>query len=272
MKKQVSLVVQDTEIVLLKIKEEDYISLTDIANKFGDGLIENWLRNRDTVEFLGVWERINNPDFNSLEFEGIKNDAGANRFSMSVKKWVTKTKAIGIVAKTGRYGGTYAHKDIALEFCSWLSPEFKLYLIKEFQKLKEYEQAHQGLQWDLRRELSRINYKIHTDAVRTNLIPPNLSSKQQSFVYAGEADILNMALFGTTAKEWRKANPKIEGNIRDHVTIEQLIVLSNLESINAVMIHEGKIQSERLQKLNEIARRQIKALLSGKTVERHALN
>lgn len=234
----------------------------------GSSLIEQWLKNKDTVLFLGVWEELNNPDFNSLEFDGIKNEAGRNSFYLSAKKWIEKTNAKGLIASAGRYGGTYAHKDIAFEFGSWLSPEFKLYLIKEFQRLKESENDRLKLEWNLQRTLAKVNYRIHTDAIKEKLIPPTLSKSQITFTYANEADLLNVALFGMTAKEWRETNPKLEGNIRDYAGIEQLVVLSNLESINAVLIHQELSQSERLEQLNQIAITQMKSLLGNKNLKK----
>ena len=225
-------------------------------------------QNKDTVLFLGVWEKINNPDFNSPEFEGIKNEAGRNSFYLSAKKWIDLTHARGLIASAGRYGGTYAHKDIAFEFGSWLSPEFKLYLITEFQRLKDEENDRLKLGWNLQRTLAKINYRIHTDAIRDILIPPTLSKKHAVFQYASEADILNVALFGKTAKEWREANPKANGNIRDQASLEQLVVLTNLESLNSVLIRQGLSQADRLQKLNEIAISQITTLLASSTVKR----
>ena len=254
------IIVNETEITILEIDEKDYISLTDMVKGIENGLalIEKWLRNKNTIEFLGIWEEIYNPDFNSPEFEGIKNMAGLNRFIMSVKQWIEKTNSIGIIAKAGRYGGTFAHKDIAFEFASWVSPQFKLYLLREFQRLKEEEQKHLG--WTAKRELSKINYHIHTHAVSKNLIPRRLSSNQTSTIYANEADVLNIALFGMTAKQWRDENPELAGNIRDHATINQLICLSNMENLNAVFISNGLSQSERLKELNKIAIQQMSVL------------
>ena len=245
---------------IITIIEDDYISLTDMVRNIENGLvlIEKWLRNKNTIEFLGIWEEIYNTNFNSPEFEGIKNEAGLNRFSLSVKMWINKTNAIGIVAKAGRYGGTYAHKDIAFEFASWISPKFKLYLIKEFQRLKEQELKQLG--WDIRRNLTKINYKIHTDAIKENLIPKELNSSQINFVYASEADILNVALFGMTAKEWREQNKDEKGNIRDTANVKELVCLANMESLNAHFINEGLSQKDRLQKLNKIAIEQMKIL------------
>ena len=252
--------VKDTEITVISIDERDYISLTDMVRNIenGSALIEKWLRNKNTIEFLGIWEEMYNPNFNSPEFEGIKNEAGLNRFILSVKQWIEKTNAIGIIAKAGRYGGTYAHKDLAFEFASWVSPQFKLYLLREFQRLKEEEQKLLG--WSAKRELAKINYHIHTDAIKQNLIPQELTPAQKSFVYADEADMLNVAMFGKTAREWREENPNLKGNIRDYASINQLICLSNMENLNAVFINEGLAQSERLVKLNKIAIQQMKVL------------
>lgn len=249
-----------TEISYYQQKDEDYISLTDMVKNIENGLalIEKWLRNKNTIEFLGIWEEIYNPDFNSPEFEGIKNQAGLNRFALSVKQWVEKTNSKGIIAKAGRYGGTYAHKDIAFEFASWISPQFKLYLIKEFQRLKDEERKQLG--WDIRRNLAKINYRIHTDAIKVNLIPPELTPRQTDLIYASEADVLNMALFGMTAKEWRDSHPGDKGNIRDYANVSQLVCLSNLENLNALFIQEKTPQSERLRKLNRIAIQQMKLL------------
>ena len=249
-----------TEISYYQLNEHDYISLTDMVRNIENGLalIEKWLRNKNTIEFLGIWEEIYNPDFNSPEFEGIKNQAGLNRFVLSVKQWVKKTNSKGIMAKAGRYGGTYAHKDIAFEFASWISPQFKLYLIKEFQRLKEEERKQLG--WDIRRNLAKINYRIHTDAIKENLVPPELTPRQTNLVYASEADVLNMALFGMTAKEWRDSHPDRKGNIRDYANMLQLVCLSNLENQNVLFIQENMPQAERLRKLNQIAIQQMKLL------------
>ena len=257
------IVVQGTEIKVTQRENEDYISLTDMCKAFGDGdqLIKNWLQNKNTIEFLQVWEELNNPNFNLVELHQIKNNVGLNRFVMSVKKWST-TNAIGLIAKTGRYGsGTYAHKDIALEFGSWLSPEFKLYLIKEFQRLKQKEAEENKLEWNVKRILTKANYRIHTDAIKAHLIPQLLNTKQHQFVYATEADILNQALFGQTAKQWKDANPKLKGNMREHATIEQLTVLAGLESQNALLIQQGFPQEERLAILNRLAIQQMSSLL-----------
>ena len=264
--KNKKITVKESEISIINVNNEDYLSLTDMVRNIENGLslIEKWLRNKNTIEFLGIWEDIYNPAFNSIEFEGIKNNAGLNRFALSVKQWVNKTNSIGIVAKAGRYGGTYAHKDIAFEFASWISPRFKLYLVKEFQRLKEYEQKQLG--WDIKRNLAKINYLIHTDAIKENLIPIELTLKQKSIIYATEADILNMALFGKTAKQWRNENPGKKGNIRDYANISQLICLSNLENLNAHFIRESISQKERLGKLNLIAIYQMKLLIFDKNV------
>ena len=262
--------VKGVEIVIFQKNQEDYISLTDMVRKIENGtaLIEKWLRNKNTIEFLGIWERINNFNFNSPEFGGIKNQAGLNRFALSAKQWIQKTKAIGIVAKAGRYGGTYAHKDIAFEFASWISPEFKLYLIKEFQRLKEEENERKTLDWDLKRSLVKINYQIHTDAVKECLIPVKISKAQVNIIYASEADVLNKALFGITAQEWRNKNSDKEGNIRDYATTAQLACLSSLESINAEFIRQELPQGERLLKLNVIAIRHIKSLINNPTIKK----
>ena len=259
--------VLNNEVRFYSVKEEDYIPLTDIArykdSKRTDYIIQNWLRNRNTIEFLGIWEHLNNPNFNPIEFDGIKKQAGLNSFILTAKRWIGLTGAIGVISKAGRYGGTYAHKDIAFEFASWVSVEFKLYLIKEFQRLKEYEQKQLG--WNIRRNLVKINYRIHTDAIKSNLIPPELSKKQINLVYASEADILNMALFGKTAKQWREENPEQRGNIRDYANVSQLVCLANLENLNAHFIQQGLSQSERLQVLNNTAIQQMKLLTDDKT-------
>ena len=261
--KRSNIEVQGTTVGILSRPEGDYISLTDMVRNFdGAGaLIEQWLKNKDTVLFLGVWERINNPGFNSLEFEGIRNEAGRNSFFLSAKKWVDLTGAKGLIASAGRYGGTFAHKDIAFEFGSWLSPEFKLYLIKEFQRLKDEENNRLKLDWKLQRTLAKINYRIHTDAIKETLLPPAITKAQASTIYASEADLLNVALFGQTAKQWRDAHPDAEGNIRDHAPLEQLVVLTNLESLNSVLIRQGLPQPERLATLNGIAISQMRTLL-----------
>lgn len=252
--------VDGNEIQILRMKEEDYISLTDMVRNSDNGsaLIEKWLRNKNTIEFLGIWEEMYNEDFNSDAYLEIMQEAGLNRFIMSVKQWVTRTNSKGIIAKAGRYGGTYAYKDIAFEFASWVSPQFKLYLIKEFDRLKKEEQVQLG--WSAKRELAKINYRIHTDAIKVNLIPPELTPQQISIIYASEADVLNMALFGMTAKQWRDKHVEKKGNIRDYASINELICLSNLENINAVLIDDGMTQSDRLIKLNTIAIHQMTIL------------
>jgi hypothetical protein len=257
-----------TEIAVIERSDHDYISLTDMVRgtEGGSAVIENWLRNKNTIEFLGIWEEIYNPGFNSLEFEGIKNMAGLNRFVLSVKQWVEKTGAVGVVARTGRYGGTFAHRDIAFEFASWISPQFKLYLIKEFQRLKEEERR--TLDWDVRRNLARINYRIHTDAIKSNLIPEAVTREQASHTYASEADVLNVALFGQTARQWRDANPGAKGNIRDQANGAQLVCLSNLESLNAELIKQGTAQPVRLRKLNAVAIEQMKLLADQADIKR----
>ncbi len=259
-----TIAVQGTSISILSQPDGDYISLTDMVRNFdGAGaLIEQWLKSKDTILFLGVWERINNPGFNSLEFEGIRNEAGRNSFFLSAKKWIELTGAKGLVASAGRYGGTFAHKDIAFEFGSWLSPEFKLYLIKEFQRLKDAENDRLRLDWNLQRTLAKVNNRIHTDAIKDALLPAAVTKAQAAIVYANEADLLNVALFGQTAKQWRDAHPDADGNIRDQATLEQLVVLSNLESLNSVMIRQNLPQSERLVTLNQIAITQMRSLLT----------
>ena len=251
--------VQNTEVTVIEINDADYLCLTDmIKAKDGDFFITDWLRNRNTLEYIGIWEKVYNPNFNYGEFATIKSQSGLNSFKISVKEFVARTNAISLQAKAGRYGGTYAHKDIAFEFAMWISPEFKIYIVKEFQRLKEEEQKLLG--WSAKRELAKINYRIHTDAIKQNLIPQELTPSQKSFVYADEADMLNVAMFGKTAREWREENPDLKGNIRDYATINQLICLSNMENLNAVFINEGLSQSERLEKLNKIAIQQMKVL------------
>lgn len=259
--------VKGSSVTVIRQNNTDYISLTDIAKHKepdrADHVIQNWMRNRNTVEFLGVWERLNNPGFNPLEFEGFRNRAGLNSFVLTPRQWIGATSAIGLVSKSGRYrGGTYAHKDIAFEFASWISVEFRLYLIKEFQRLKEDENRRLSLAWNLNRTLSKLNYRIHTDAVKACLIPPEVTSEQAAITYAKEADLLNVALFGHTAKQWRDANPKLEGNVRDYAGVEQLLVLANMEGMNAEFIHMGLPQGERLRRLNQIAIRQMQVLTS----------
>ena len=255
------IIVQEQEVSII---EDDYISLTDMVKSIENGLalIEKWLRNKNTIEFIGIWEEIYNVNFNSTEFEGIKNEAGLNRFSLSVKMWINKTNAIGIMAKAGRYGGTYAHKDIAFEFASWISPKFKLYLIKEFQRLKQDEIEKQRLGWDIKRTIVKMNYHIHTDAIKNNLIPPNITKNKIPFIYATEADLLNVALFGLTAKQWSEQNSKLQGNMRDYASAEQLVVLANLENLNAEYIKQGIKSKERLLRLNEVAIEQLQLLLN----------
>jgi KilA-N domain len=252
--------IKNTEVTIVKVGDAEYICLTDmIKAKDGDFFVTDWLRNRNTLEYIGIWEQVNNPDFNYGEFATIRNKSGLNNFKISVKEFAERTNAICLQAKAGRYGGTYAHKDIALEFAMWISPEFKIYLILEFQRLKEEEQKQLG--WTAKRELAKLNYHIHTDAIKHNLIPKELSAAQTSTIYASEADVLNMALFGTTAKQWRESNPDLKGNIRDYANINQLICLSNMENLNAVFINEKMPQNERLVKLNQIAIQQMKILV-----------
>lgn len=267
-----SIEVKGTAISVVSQDEADYICLTDIARyknpENTDDIIRNWLRNRNTVEFLGIWEQLNNPDFKPVEFDGFRMQAGLNSFTLSPKQWTEKTGAIGIISKSGRYGGTYAHKDIAFEFASWISVEFKLYLIKEFQRLKEDENRRLSLAWNLNRTLSKLNYRIHTDAIKEHLIPPEITPAQAAITYANEADVLNIALFGKTAKQWRDANPSLESNMRDHATVEQLLVLANIESMNAEFIHMELEQVERLKRLNQIAIRQMQTLTTRVDVAR----
>lgn len=264
--------VKGTEIAIYTGAKSDYISLTDIARfkdtNRTDYIIQNWLRNRNTIELLGFWEQIYNPDFKPIEFDGFRKQAGLNSFTLTAKQWIEKTNAIGIISKAGRYGGTYAHKDIAFEFASWISIEFKLYIIKEFQRLKEDENNRLKLDWNLQRTLAKVNYRIHTDAIKEKLIPAKLTKQQTNFVYASEADLLNMALFGKTAKQWREENSQRKGNLRDYATLEQLVVLSNLESINSVLIGQGLKQSERLQQLNKIAITQMTSLVGNRNLNR----
>ena len=254
--------VKGTEVNIAKVNGEDYICLTDMMRaKDGDFFITDWLRNRNTLEFIGIWEKVYNPDFNYGEFAIIRNQSGLNSFKISVKEFVSKTHAISLQAKAGRYGGTYAHKDIAFEFAMWISPEFKVYIVKEFQRLKEEEQRLVG--WSAKRELSKINYRIHTDAIKHNLIPAEITKTQASIIYANEADVLNVAMFGLTARQWRDATPDLKGNIRDYASINELICLSNMENINAVFIEQGISQSERLVRLNKIAIHRMSVLESG---------
>ena len=270
--KRTSIEVQGTAVAIVSHGAADFISLTDIARYRNSqepfAVINNWMRSRSTIEFLGLWEKLTNPDFKPLEFERFRNEAGSNYFVLSPQRCIESTQAIGITSKSGRYGGTFAHRDIAFEFASWISSEFKLYLIVEFQRLKDEENDRLKLEWNLQRTLSKINYRIHTDAIKETLIPPTITKAQAGFVYANEADLLNVALFGQTAKQWRDAHPDAEGNIRDHAPLEQLVVLTNLESLNSVLIRQGLSQPERLQKLNEIAITQMRTLLSDNNVKR----
>lgn len=259
----------DISVVTTVGSEDDYISLTDIAKhrnpEFPADVVKNWMRLRSTLEFLGLWEELNNPNFNMVDFDQFKNDAGSNAFVMSPQKWIKSTNAIGLISKSGRYGGgTFAHKDIAFEFASWLSPEFKLYIIKDYQRLKEDEGHRLALDWNVKRILVSANYKIHTDAIKENLLPPELSKQQQGYVYADEADLLNVVLFGKTAKQWRSENPGVKGNIRDYATIEQLLVLTNLENLNAYLVKQGIPQSERMRKLRDTVVYQLKTLAGSK--------
>jgi KilA-N domain len=265
-----TIIVKETSISIIEVNKQDYISLTDMVRAFGDDtMIYSWMRNRNTIEFLGIWEQLYNPGFKGNEFVTFKMQAGLNNFNLTPRKWIEATGAIGVISKAGRYGGgTYAHKDIAFEFGSWLSAEFKLYLIKEFQRLKDEENSGKNLEWNLQRTLSKINYRIHTDAIKEQLIPPAITKQQSSTIYASEADALNMALFGQTAATWRANNKNKEGNIRDHTTLEQLVVLTNLESINAVFIKQALPQPERLKKLNEIAISQMKSLLNNTAMKK----
>jgi hypothetical protein len=264
--------VDNFEIVLYSQNDVEFISLTDMA-RYRDAertnyIIQNWLRTRNALDFCGLWEMINNPKFKRIEFDAFKLESGSNSFTLTPQRWIETTNAVGMVSKSGRYGGTFAHRDIAFEFASWLSPEFKLYLITEFQRLKKDESNNLKLDWDIQRTLSKINYRIHTDAIKENLIPETLSKEKINFLYADEADLLNMALFGKTAKQWRELNPTSNGNIRDHANLEQLVVLSNLESINAVLIHQGIVQNERLLQLNKIAITQMKSLVGNNQLKK----
>ena len=262
--KKRSINVQGLAVTIIGQSQDDYISITDIARhrdaERSDYILQNWMRNRSTIEFIGLWEQLRNPHFNSIEFDGIKNMAGSNSFSLTPKRWIETTNAIGIISKTGRYGGTFAHRDIAFEFASWISAEFKMYLIVEFQRLKDDENRRLSLEWNLNRTLSKVNYRIHTDAIKENIIPPSITKEQQQIIYANEADVLNIAIFGITAQQWRKENPGKEGNIRDYSTVEHLLVLANLESMNAEFIRMELPQDERLRKLNAIAIQQLKSL------------
>lgn len=270
MAKSTTINVEGAEITIIsKNSNQAYISLTDMArSQLQEVVIIKWLSLKSTIEYLGEWEALYNPNFNYTEFGTIKNEAGSNNFVLSVKQWIESTRAIGLTATAGRYGGTFGHKDIAFHFGMWISPKFQLLLVKEFQRLKEDENDRLKLTWNLQRTLAKVNYRIHTDAIKENLIPATLSKDKINFVYADEADILNVALFGITAKQWRDANPKAEGNIRDEATIEQLVVLSNMESINAVLINQGLPQSERLLQLNKIAITQMKSLLGTAAIKK----
>ncbi len=269
MKKFNVIKVQDIDITISTENNVDYISLTDmIKGMEGEDHIRNWMRNRNTLEFLGAWEMLHNPAFKGVEFDTFLHEAGANRFNMTPRKWIEATSAVGIVSKAGRNGGTYAHKDIAFEFCSWLSPVFKLYLITEYQRLKDDENNRLKLEWNLQRTLAKVNYQIHTDAIKEKLIPIEVTKQQASFVYSNEADLLNVALFGITAKEWRDSNPDKKGNIRDEATLAQLVVLSNMESINALLIRQGIAQGERLVQLNKVAITQMKSLLENNAIKK----
>jgi hypothetical protein len=266
------IIVKGKEISIFARDQKDYISLTDIAKYRNQeepfSIINNWMRNRGTIEFLGLWEKLCNPGFKPIEFERFRNESGSNYFVLSPQKWIESTNAIGILSKSGRYGGTFAHKDIAFEFASWISPEFKLYLIIEFQRLKDDENRRLSLEWNLQRTLAKVNYQIHTDAIKELLIPPELTKQQINRIYASEADMLNMALFGRTAKEWREANVDSTGNMRDYAAFEQLVVLSNLESLNAVLIRQNIPQNERLRQLNLIAITQMRSLTENRWVKK----
>lgn len=272
MAKNRTIKVETLEIVLYSQNNEDFISLTDMA-RYRDAertnyIIQNWLRTRNAIDFCGLWEQINNPDFKRIEFDAFRIESGSNSFTLTPQRWIETTHAIGMVSKSGRYGGTFAHRDIAFEFASWLSPAFKLYLITEFQRLKDDENNRLQLNWNLQRTLAKVNYQIHTDAIKEKLIPTELTKAQINFIYADEADMLNMALFGKTARQWRDENSKAEGNLRDAATIEQLVVLSNMESINAVLIRQGLAQSERIRQLNAIAITQMKSLMENRAVKK----
>jgi hypothetical protein len=267
MKKSKTIHIDGKEISIISTKSDDFISLTDMAkSQMQEAVIIKWLSLKSTIEYLGEWELLYNPDFNYTEFGTIKNNAGSNNFVLSVKQWLEQTGALGLTARAGRYGGTYANKDIAFHFGMWISPKFQLLLVRELQRLKADESDRFKLDWNFHRTLAKVNYQIHTDAIKENLIPASLTKEKINFVYANEADMLNMALFGITAKQWRDANPTLEGNIRDTATIEQLVVLSNMESINAVLIHQGLTQSQRLQQLNTIAITQMKSLINNKEI------
>ncbi len=268
--KQNKLFVKNITVSLMKIDIDDFISLTDIARSKNPDepkdVVKNWLRSKNTIEFLGLWETINNDKFKGVEFDSFKNEAGSNSFTLSPTKWIENTNAIGLVSRAGRNGGTFAHIDIAFEFASWVSAEFKLYLLKEFQRLKNDEIQREQLGWNLKRNIAKINYKIHTNAIKENLIPQKLTASQRTFVYANEADMLNVSLFGTTAKQWKKNNPKLEGNIRDYASVEQLVVLSNMESMNAELIKNNISKEERIQILNDMAISQLKSITKSKNI------
>mgnify|MGYP002624031376 CR=1 FL=1 len=266
------IMVKNTSIGIIRIGNIDYISLTDLA-KFKDPerfdyIIQNWLRSKHTLEYVGIWELLHNPNFNSIEFDGFKNEAGTHSFVMTPKRWISSTNAIGIISKQGRYNsGTFAHPDIAFEFASWISAEFKLYLVQEFERLKQNEAYQKKIDWSVRRELAKTNYRVHTDSIKENIIP-TLTEKQKLFVYANEADILNVALFGMTAKEWKDNNPELDGNMRDYANILQLVILSNLENINAEFIAQGMEQSKRLERLNQIAKKQLESLKNTPSIKK----
>lgn len=270
--KQFKITVKSTEITILTIEKKDYISITDIARHRNSeapaDVIKNWLRNRSTIEFIGLWEKLNNSQFKLVEFDQFRNEAGSNYFVLSPKKWIDTTNAIGIISKSGKYGGTFAHQDIAFEFASWISAEFKLYILKEFQRLKQEEIEQDRLEWNVSRTIAKVNYVIHTDAVKAHLIPEDISKRKQKFIYADEADLLNIALFGKTAQEWRKDNPKLRGNIRDFATLEQLVVLSNLESYNSELIKQKIPAEKRLKQLNRIAIDQMRVLIENKSIKK----
>lgn len=272
MAKNSKIIVQNTEVSLTSKEIGEYISLTDIAkyrnSKEPFSIINNWMRSKSTIEFLGLWEKLNNPNFKPIEFDRFRNEAGSNYFVLSPKRWIDDVSAIGITSKSGRYGGTFAHTDIAFEFASWISPEFKLYLITEFKRLKQEENSRLNLEWNLQRTISKINYRIHTDAIKDKLIPKEITKKQIGFVYANEGDLLNVALFGITAKEWRDNNPDQKGNIRDCASLEQLVILSNMEGINALLIQQGLTQSERLTQLNRVAITQMKSLIESNAIKK----
>ena len=273
MTKKQTIDVQGTEIVVFSKERQDYISLTDIAKHKNSeapaDIVKNWMRNRSTIEFLGLWEKLSNRNFKLVEFDGFKNESGSHHFVLSPQKWIIATNAIGLISKSGRYGGgTFAHQDIAFEFASWISAEFKLYLLKEFQRLKQKEQEQKQLEWSVSRTLAKVNYLIHTDAIKQNLIPKNISKISGSYIYADEADLLNIALFGKTSKTWGKENSSLKGNIRDYATLEQLVVLSNMESYNSELIKQGMNAQKRLIKLNKLAIDQMKILIANKSIKK----